>query len=144
MKTVKKFELKVNQTEFEQIKITKSEDAANFIKQFYSDDIEIYESFFILLMNRSNKIIGYAKISQGGIIGTYVDKKIVLKYVIDSLASGLIIAHNHPSGVLNPSDEDIKITKQIAELCKLLETTLLDHVILTADSFYSFADNRKL
>jgi DNA repair protein RadC len=144
MKTVKKFELKVNQTEFEQIKITKSEDAANFIKQFYSDDIEIYESFFILLMNRSNKIIGYAKISQGGIIGTYVDKKIVLKYVIDSLASGLIIAHNHPSGVLKPSDEDIKITKQIAELCKLLETTLLDHVILTADSFYSFADNGKL
>jgi len=144
MKTVKKFELKVNQTEFEQIKITKSEDAANFIKQFYSDDIEIYESFFILLMNRSNKIIGYAKISQGGIIGTYVDKKIVLKYVIDSLASGLIIAHNHPSGVLRPSDEDIKITKQIAELCKLLETTLLDHVILTADSFYSFADNGKL
>jgi DNA repair protein RadC len=144
MKTVKKFELKVNQTEFEQIKITKSEDAANFIKQFYSDDIEIYESFFILLMNRSNKIIGYAKISQGGIIGTYVDKKIVLKYLIDSLASGLIIAHNHPSGVLKPSDEDIKITKQIAELCKLLETTLLDHVILTTDSFYSFADNGKL
>jgi DNA repair protein RadC len=144
MKTVKKFELKVNQTKFEQIKITKSEDAANFIKQFYSDDIEIYESFFILLMNRSNKIIGYAKISQGGIIGTYVDKKIVLKYVIDSLASGLIIAHNHPSGVLKPSDEDIKITKQITELCKLLETTLLDHVILTADSFYSFADNGKL
>ena len=144
MKTVKKFELKVNQTKFEQIKITKSEDAANFIKQFYSDDIEIYESFFILLMNRSNKIIGYAKISQGGIIGTYVDKKIVLKYVIDSLASGLIIAHNHPSGVLKPSDEDIKITKQITELCKLLETTLLDHVILTADSFYSFADNGEL
>ena len=59
----------------EQVKISKSEDAADFIRQFYSDDIEIYESFFILLMNRANKVTGYAKISQGGVCGTIVDKK---------------------------------------------------------------------
>ena len=144
MKKIKRFELKTSQTNLEQVKISNSENAANFIRQFYSDDIEIYESFFILLFNRANKVIGYAKISQGGVCGTVVDKKILLKYVIDSLASGVIIAHNHPSGNTSPSDADIRITKDIKELCKLVDSTLMDHVILTADSFYSFADNGNL
>ena len=144
MKKIKRFELKTNKTDLEQVKISNSENAADFIRQFYSDDIEIYESFFILLLNRANKVIGYAKISQGGVCGTVVDKKILLKYVIDSLASGVIIAHNHPSGNTSPSDADIRITKDIKELCKLVDSTLMDHVILTADSFYSFADNGNL
>jgi DNA repair protein RadC len=95
-------------------------------------------------MNRANKVTGYAKISQGGVCGTIVDKKILLKYVVDSLASGVIIAHNHPSGTLSPSDADIKITKELKELCKLVDSTLFDHLILTVESFYSFADNEKL
>ena len=144
MKKIKRFELKTSQTDLDQVKISNSENAANFIRQFYSDDIEIYESFFILLLNRANKVIGYAKISQGGVCGTVVDKKILLKYVIDSLASGVIIAHNHPSGNASPSDADIRITKEVKELCKLVDSALLDHVILTADSFYSFADNGNL
>jgi DNA repair protein RadC len=144
MKKIKRFELKTSQTDLEQVKISNSENAADFIRQFYSDDIEIYESFFILLMNRGNKVTGYAKISQGGVCGTIVDKKILLKYVVDSLASGVIIAHNHPSGTLSPSDADIRITKDVKELCKLVDSALLDHVILTADSFYSFADNGNL
>jgi DNA repair protein RadC len=144
MKKIKRFELKTSQTDLEQVKISNSENAADFIRQFYSDDIEIYESFFILLMNRANKVTGYAKISQGGVCGTIVDKKILLKYVVDSLASGIIIAHNHPSGNTSPSDADIRITKEVKELCKLVDSTLMDHVILTADSFYSFADNGNL
>ena len=144
MKTIKKFELKISQTDLEQVKISNSENAADFIRQFYSDDIEIYESFFILLMNRANKVTGYAKISQGGVCGTIVDKKILLKYVVDSLASAVIIAHNHPGGNTSPSDSDIRITKEVRELCKLVDSTLLDHVILTAESFYSFADNGNL
>ena len=144
MKKIKRFELKTSQTDLKQVKISNSENAADFIRQFYSDDIEIYESFFILLLNRANKVIGYAKISQGGVCGTIVDKKILLKYVVDSLASGVIISHNHPSGTLSPSDADIRITKEVKELCKLVDSALLDHVILTADSFYSFADNGNL
>lgn len=144
MKKIKRFELKTSQTDLEQVKISNSENAADFIRQFYSDDIEIYESFFILLMNRANKVTGYAKISQGGVCGTIVDKKILLKYVVDSLASGVIIAHNHPSGNTSPSDADIRITKDVKELCKLVDSILMDHVILTADSFYSFADNGNL
>jgi len=140
----KKFDLKATDSEFTKVKITGSETAEKYIRQFYGDDLEIFESFFILLLNRANETIGYAKISQGGIVGTVVDKKIILKYVVESLASGVILAHNHPSGNTNPSDADLKITREIKELCNLIDSPVLDHVILTADSFYSFADNGKL
>ena len=140
----KKFDLKASDSEFTKVKITGSESAEKFIRQFYGDDLEIFESFFILLLNRANETIGYAKISQGGIVGTVVDKKILLKYVVESLASGIILAHNHPSGNTNPSQADLNITKDLQQLCKLVDSEILDHVILTADSFYSFADNGKL
>lgn len=139
-KMIKQYTLKTEKTDFEKVQISSSKNAADYIRQFYSDDIEIYESFFILLLNRANKTIGYAKISQGGITGTYVDKKIIAKYVIDSLASGVIIAHNHPSGNLTPSDADKKITQDIKQVCSLIDSALFDHVILTADGHYSFAD----
>ena len=140
----KKFDLKATDSEFTKVKITSSESAEKFIRQFYGDDLEIFESFFILLLNRANETIGYAKISQGGIVGTVVDKKILLKYVVESLASGIILAHNHPSGNTNPSQADLNITKDLQQLCKLVDSEILDHVILTADSFYSFVDNGKL
>lgn len=140
----KKFDLKATDSEFTKVKITSSESAEKFIRQFYGDDLEIFESFFILLLNRANETIGYAKISQGGIVGTVVDKKILLKYVVESLASGIILAHNHPSGNTNPSQADLNITKDLQQLCRLVDSEILDHVILTADSFYSFADNGKL
>jgi DNA repair protein RadC len=140
----KKFDLKAVDSEFTKVKIIDSQTAEKFIRQFYGDDLEIYESFFILLLNRANETIGYAKISQGGIVGTVVDKKILLKYVVESLASGIILAHNHPSGNANPSQADLNITKDLQQLCNLVDSTVLDHVILTADSFYSFADNGKL
>lgn len=137
---LKQYTLKAEKTDFEKVLITSSKSAAEYIRQFYLDDIEIYESFFILLLNRANKTIGYAKISQGGITGTVVDKKIIAKYVIDSLASGVIIAHNHPSGQLVPSDADKRITKDIKEVCYLIDTQLLDHVILTSEGYLSFSD----
>lgn len=140
----KKFDLKASDSEFNKVKITGSESAEQYIRQFYSDDLEIFESFFILLLNRANETIGYAKISQGGIVGTVVDKKILLKYVVESLASGVILAHNHPSGNTNPSEADLKITREIKELCNLIDSPVLDHIILTADSYYSFSDNGKL
>ena len=140
MKTIKEFTLKKGDTEFEARKIDGSRSAAEYIRQFYSDDIEIYESCFILLLNRANNTIGYAKISQGGITGTVVDVKILCKYVVDSMASSVIIAHNHPSGNLRPSDADRNITSKIKSALVYLDSQLLDHVILTADGHYSFAD----
>lgn len=144
MKTTKLYELKKSESTFENRKITTSEESANFIRQFYSDDIEIFESSFILLLNRNNVTIGYAKISQGGVAGTVIDTKIVAKYVVDSLASSVILCHNHPSGSLNPSEADISITRKTNEVLRLLDSVLLDHIILTKDSYYSFSDNGKL
>jgi DNA repair protein RadC len=141
MKTTTLYELRKNQTDFPKMKIKDANDSAEFIKQFYQGDIEIYESFFLLLLNNNNQTIGYAKISQGGVTSTVVDVKIIAKYVVDSLATGIILAHNHPSGNLNPSSADINITAKIKEAMKLFDVTVLDHIILTADSFYSFANN---
>ena len=141
MATIEKISLKKDPTNFERVKITSSQDSADYIRQFYSDDIEIFESFFILLLNRQNKTIGYAKISQGGVAGTVVDSKIVLKYIVDTLASAVILCHNHPSGNLNPSTQDLEITKKLSQAANLVDSQVMDHIILTPDSFYSFADN---
>lgn len=137
---LKEISLKITKTEFERKKVTSSKDAADMIKKFYSCDINIYESFFILLLNRNSTTIGFAKISQGGVSGTVVDLKIIAKYAIDSLASEIILAHNHPSGNLRPSDADLQLTKKAKEGLKLLDFSVMDHLILTEESYYSFAD----
>lgn len=126
---------------FKKEKITGSESAHDIIKKFYHDDIDLYESFFILLLNRANNTIGYAKISQGGIAGTVVDIKLIAKYAVESLASAVILAHNHPSGNLEPSSEDLKMTTKVKEGLKLLDIKVLDHLIITEDGYKSFADD---
>ena len=141
MENTKLYELRKNQTDFPKKQIQNAKDLSEFIRQFYQGDIEIYESFFLLLLNNSNQTIGYAKISQGGVTSTVVDVKIIAKYAVDSLATGIILAHNHPSGNLNPSSADISITNKVKEAMKLFDIAVLDHIILTADSFYSFANN---
>ena len=138
------FELRKNQTEFQPVKILSSDAAYNLIKNFYSDDIEILESCFILLLNNASKAIGYAKISQGGITGTVIDVRIVAKYAVDSLATSVILAHNHPSGNLNPSQADISITEKVKNALALLDIKLIEHLVLTVDGFYSFADEGHL
>ena len=140
MKNTALYQLRKNQSNFPAKQITSSQASYEFIKQFYEGDIEIYESFFLLLLNRNNQTIGYAKISQGGVTGTVVDVRIIAKYVVDSLATGIILAHNHPSGNLNPSDADIKITLQVKNAMKLFDVQVLDHIILTAENYLSFAD----
>jgi DNA repair protein RadC len=143
MTMIKEYTLKVEKknSAFEKVKINTSEAAYNYIKQFYKDDILIYESFFILLLNRFNMTIGYAKISQGGVTGTVVDEKIIAKYAIDTLASNVILAHNHPSGNTLPSDSDAKITKQVQKALDLFKISVIDHIILTEHSYYSMSDN---
>jgi DNA repair protein RadC len=144
MENIKLFELKKLQTNFPALEIKSSKDSCDFIRNFYSDDIEIFESVFILLLNTVNKTIGYAKISQGGISGTVVDPKIVAKYAVESLSSKIILAHNHPSGSLTPSSADISITERIKNGLAILDIKLIDHIILTKEGYYSFADDYKL
>ena len=141
MKTINLYELKKMQTEFPKKTLKSSDESADFIRNFYGDDLEIYESMFILMLNKKNDTIGYAKISQGGICGTVVDVRLVAKYAVDSLATSVILAHNHPSGNTKPSEQDKAITSKIKNALELLDITLLDHIILTIDNYYSFADN---
>ena len=137
--------LKYTKGGFPAIKIQMSRDAADFIRQFYSDDIHLYESFFLLLLNKANNTIGYAKISQGGVCGTVVDTIIIAKYAIDALASTVVLAHNHPSGNLKPSQADIDMTKKVKEALKLFNVAVLDHIILAPENgYYSFADDGML
>lgn len=103
-------------------------------------NMELFETFMLLLLNRANKAIGLLKVSQGGISGTVADPKLIWAAALKSAASGVIVAHNHPSGNLNPSQSDIDLTKRLKEGGKCLEIQLLDHLICTVDGYYSFAD----
>jgi DNA repair protein RadC len=99
-----------------------------------------YEEFWILLLSRSNSIISKQKISQGGISGTITDVRLILKSAIDNMASGLILCHNHPSGNLKPSEQDIALTQKLKEAAKLMDINVLDHIIVTNSKYFSFAD----
>jgi len=103
-----------------------------------------HEEFWILFLNRANRVTGRMKISQGGVSGTVTDVRIVMKKAIESLASGLVICHNHPSGNNSPSDSDIRITQKIKEAGALMDIQLLDHLIIAGKDYYSFADNGAL
>ncbi len=122
----------------EKYKIGGSKDAFNYMQPFLED--LSYEEFWVIYMNRSNRIIDQVKISQGGISGTVIDVRIILKHAIEKLASTIIICHNHPSGNLQPSKSDIQITSKLKEAAKFHDVELLDHLIICDSSYYSFAD----
>jgi DNA repair protein RadC len=99
-----------------------------------------YEEFWILMLNRANKIIDKKRISSGGVSGTVSDPKIILKAAIDKLASGIIVCHNHPSGNINPSRADTELTKKLKQACSLVDISFIDHLIVSEKTYYSFAD----
>lgn len=139
-----KIGLTKRKTNYESVRITGAQDAAKYIKQFYANDIGLYESAFILLLNKQNCTIGYAKISQGGISSTVVDISIIAKYCVDTLASGCIFAHNHPSGNLEPSTQDTDMTEKLKNALSLFDCTLLDSIILTEQGAYSIIHNHSI
>ena len=102
-------------------------------------DLE-HEEFWLLMLNRANRVLGKYKVSQGGLSGTVIDTRIILKKALDNLASSIIVCHNHPSGNKQPSDADVKITEKLKKGAALLEIKLLDHVIIADKSYFSFAD----
>ncbi len=100
----------------------------------------------MLLLNRANKVLGITTISEGGLSGTVTDVRLIFQYAIKANDSGIIVAHNHPSGNSNPSESDLKITQKIKEAGNLLDIQLLDHIILTPESeiYRSFADEGQI
>jgi DNA repair protein RadC len=123
-------------------KLTSSQVVYQLLKPIFLD--LPHEEFWILLLNRSNHLIKKEMLSRGGVSGTVVDNRLIFKLAIENLASSIIICHNHPSGNLQASEADIKITKSIKESGKLLDITLHDHLIFTDNGFFSFADNGML
>ena len=121
--------------------IRSSSSVVEFLRKLYADDvIEHHEEFWVLFLNHGLRIIGFQQLSVGGLAGCVVDIRHLFQAALLTNASNIIVCHNHPSGNLNPSEQDTKITKQIKDCGKLMEIQLLDHVILTQDSSYSFAE----
>jgi DNA repair protein RadC len=99
-----------------------------------------HEEFWLLMLNRANRVLGRFKVSQGGLSGTVIDTRIILKKALDNLSSSIIVCHNHPSGNMQPSDADVKITEKLKKAAEMLEIKLLDHIIIADKSYFSFAD----
>jgi DNA repair protein RadC len=121
--------------------INTSNDAYNILMQFFSEDtIQLQEQFVVLYLNKGNKVIGGYKVSSGGISSTTVDVRIVLSVALKILATGIILAHNHPSGNTKPSIADQELTKRMKAASDLMDISLLDHLIITDEAYLSFAD----
>jgi DNA repair protein RadC len=124
------------------LKITGSQDVYSLMQPFLAD--LPHEEFWILLLNRANRVLKKQRISQGGITGTVTDIRMILKIAIEDLGTSLILCHNHPSGNIQPSDADITITRRLKESASLMDITVLDHVIVAGKAYFSFADENLL
>ena len=120
-------------------KITGSKDAFQILKPLFQD--LPHEEFHVLFLNRSNTVIKRIKVGLGGVSGVYVDIKIILNEAVKVLCSSLILAHNHPSGNLKPSKQDIEITQKITKAASYLDIAVLDHIIIGEHDYYSFKDS---
>ena len=120
-------------------KVVTSTDGYECLKNVFPS-LDYREFFYILCLNRNNKVLGYCQISMGGVSGTVADVKIIMQTALKSNACSIILAHNHPSGNLIPSEADKDLTKKISAAGKLLDIPVLDHLILTSESYFSFAD----
>ncbi len=126
-------------TEIDQkVQIKSSNDAYQILKPHLSD-LKI-EEFWIVYLNRANKVISKQRISSGGMTGTVVDTRIVFKDALDRLATCIILCHNHPSGQLKPSQADIDLTKKLSQCGKIMDIQVVDHLIIGDMGYYSFAD----
>lgn len=125
--------------------ITHSSDAVSLLREWWDTDlIGLYEQAAVMHLNRANQVIGIHPLSSGGLTGTVVDPRVVFAVGLKALSCFLILAHNHPSGSIRPSSSDISLTQRVKEIGMLHDIKLLDHIILTTDEYYSFADEGAL
>lgn len=127
-------------TSFKSVNIKTSDDAYKYALQFWKSDINIYESCFIMLLDRAKNVIGWAKISQGGVATTIMDVRIICKYAIETLSSSVILLHNHPSGSVEPSPQDKHLTQQIKDGLNVFGIYLDDHLVMSEEEYFSFCD----
>lgn len=123
-----------------------SQDAYNLLirEAFDTETLEYKEYFKLVLLNKANKVLGITTLSEGGMDGTIVDVRLILQTALLAHSSNIILAHNHPAGGLTPSSYDDEVTKKIKEAAKLMDITLYDHLIVTRDNYYSYADEGRV
>lgn len=125
--------------------ITNSLDSTKVLREIYDiDTIEHHEEFKVLLLNRANRVLGAYTAGKGGQAATIADPKMIFQAALKANAASIIISHNHPSGSLKPSSADIAITNKLVNAGSMLDINVLDHIIITADGYFSFADERIL
>ncbi len=130
----------VNKTK---LKVSNSNESYRILLACWSKQtIEIQEEFKVLLLNRNNQVLGIYPMSRGGISSTVVDPKLVFSVALKCNASSIILAHNHPSGNLNPSESDKALTRKLKKCGEFLDISVLDHLIITKEGYYSFLDER--
>jgi DNA repair protein RadC len=120
-------------------KVVTSADAYGVLKEVFPS-LDYREYFYILCLNRNNKVLGYCQISAGGLCGTIADVRMIMQTALKSNSCSVILSHSHPSGNLQPSEADKDLTKKICEAGKVLDIAVLDHLIITSESYFSFAD----
>lgn len=125
----------------ERIKVGTSREAYNVFKEIWSNQIDTREEMIILLLDRSNSVLGYDFLSMGGITGTVADIRLLFSVALNSLATSIIMCHNHPSGNLTPSTADIELTRRVRDTGKIMDIALLDHLIINNDSYCSMQDD---
>lgn len=129
----------------DRLKITSAHEAYRLLLESWdSGKIEFIEQFKLMLLNRNNKVLGIYTVSTGGLAGCIVDMKLVFASALLSCASAIILSHNHPSGNLKPSEQDLILTRRVREAGKVLEIEVQDHIIVAKDGYYSFADEGHL
>jgi len=126
------------------IKVSCSKDVNDFIRQVYPVEINIREAMMVLFLNNSNRTLGYSIASIGGLTATLVDVRLILRDALLTQSTSFVLVHNHPSGCYEPSNADIVVTDKIKKAAKMMEIALLDHIIITEWSYFSFADEGKI
>lgn len=111
-----------------------------FIRSWNAAEMYLCEEFKVLLLDHANGIIGISSIGRGGRASVTADIRLIMLLAIKAMATRIIVAHNHPSGTVNPSRADIRLTSQISQACKIMDIELLDHLIITPDKYYSFKE----
>ncbi len=145
MNEVAEIKISYSTTSTSKIKITSVNKAFEVLLNSWDlDTIELQEEFKILLLNRANEVLGIYPLSKGGITGTVVDSRLIFAVALKCNATGILLCHNHPSGNLKPSDNDITLTRSIKKCADFLDITLIDHLIITKNGFYSFSNEGKL
>lgn len=136
-----KYRLGTKGGELLKVQIKNSKDSEKYFRELFNPEtLEIREEFIVLYLNSNNVTVGFFKVSVGGMTNVLVDVRLVMRQALECYATTIIVAHNHPSGSLKPSEADIKITQKIKDACALFDMRLIEHIILTDNSYYSFAD----